>query len=259
MSAPRILVLDIETAPILAYVWRTFKTNVSHDMMETDWYILSFAAKWLGDKEVMYHSQAGRRNIEDDKVLMRKLWKLLDEADVVIAHNGKKFDVRKIKARFILNGFPPPSPFKVIDTLLEARKEFAFTSNRLAALTEALCAEKKMTHGEFPGFALWSECLKGNPKAWAEMEKYNRQDVVSLEELYLKLRPWITGHVNVAAYQDPDDTACPKCGSEDMQRRGTAVTQTGKYIRYQCKCCGGWARSRYTINTREVRGNLLTN
>ncbi|WP_429498843.1 ribonuclease H-like domain-containing protein [Robbsia andropogonis] len=257
MNQPRILVLDIETAPILAYVWRTFKENVGWNQIETDWYILSFAAKWLGDPRVVYHDQRGRRDIEDDRILMKRLWKLLNEADVVIAHNGKKFDLRKIKARFILNGFAPTSPFRVIDTLLEARKEFAFTSNRLAVLTELLCTEKKHEHGKFPGFELWAQCLKGNPEAWDEMETYNRQDVVSLEELYLKLRPWMEGHPNVAAFSDPEDVTCPKCGGTHMIRKGFRFTQTGKYLRYQCQDCSGWARGRLTVNTKEARNNLL--
>lgn len=260
MTAPRMLVLDIETAPVLAYVWRTFKENVSWDQISTGWYILSFAAKWLGDPRVVYHDQSRKRNIEDDRGLMKKLHQLLNEADIVIAHNGKKFDVRKIKARFILNGFPPPSPFRVIDTLLEARKEFAFTSNRLIALTDMLVPEdKKDDHAAFPGFSLWAECLKGNPKAWEAMETYNKQDVVSLEKLYLRLRAWIEGHPNVATYRDPADITCPKCGSTRIIKKGHRYTQTGQYIRYLCQACSGWSRGRTMINTREVRKNLLVN
>lgn len=259
MSAPRTLILDIETAPVLAYVWRTFKENVSWDQISTDWYIMSFAAKWLDRTEVLYFDQSRKRNIEDDRVLMSKLHRLLNEADIVVAHNGKKFDIRKIKARFILNGFGPVSPFKIVDTLLEARKEFAFTSNRLAALTDMLCTEKKLTHAKFPGFELWAQCLKGNPEAWAEMREYNIQDVRSLEELYLKLRPWIEGHPNVAAFTDPEHVSCPKCGSTHVIKKGFRFTQVGKYLRYQCGDCGGWSRGRITVNTRETRNNLLVN
>jgi len=260
LTQPKILILDIETAPVLAYVWRTFKENISWDQVSTDWYILSFAAKWLDDAHVLYYDQSRKRDIEDDQALMRKLHKLLDQADIVVAHNGKKFDVRKIKARFILNGFPPPSPFKVVDTLLEARREFAFTSNRLVALTDQLCPEeKKDEHKEFPGFALWAECLKGNRDAWRAMKTYNEQDVRALEALYLKLRPWIVGHPNVAAYVDPERVSCPKCGSTNVERRGYSFTQTSKYQRYHCRDCGGWSRGRLTTNTKDVRGNLLVN
>jgi len=259
-SNPKILILDIETAPVLAYVWRTYKANVSHDQISTDWYILSFAAKWLHDDAVMYHDQSRKKDIEDDAALMARLHKLLDAADIVVAHNGKQFDVRKIRARFILNGLPPPSPFKVVDTLIEARKAFAFTSNRLVALTDTLCPEqKKDDHKAFPGFELWAECLKGNRRAWQAMKTYNQQDVRALEALYLKLRPWMEGHPNVAAYTDPDTVSCPKCGSLHLKKRGHAYTQTNKYQRYRCEDCGGWARGRLTAHTKEARKHLLIN
>ncbi|AQT27789.1 DNA polymerase exonuclease subunit [Ralstonia phage RS-PI-1] len=259
MTAPRILIADIETAPILANVWRTWKENVGLNQIEHDWYLLSYSAKWLGAKRVIYHDQSRAKDMENDYDLMLKLHRLLDEADIVVAHNGKKFDMRKINARFILNGLPPPSPYVVIDTMLEARKHFAFTSNRLLYLTENLCTEKKLEHAQFPGFELWKQCLAGNKAAWAEMKKYNIQDTVSLEELYLKLRPWMEGHPNVAAYSDPDRPACPKCGSHSVIQKGYRHTQTGRYARFLCNDCGGWSRGRSLVNTKEVRSNLLIN
>lgn len=251
------LILDIETAPILANVWRTWKENVGLNQIQQDWYILSFSAKWLGAKRVIYHDQSAAKDIEDDTELMRKLWSLLNEADFVVAHNGRKFDLKKINARFILNGFNPPSPYKIIDTLDIAKGNFAFTSNRLAYLTDALCTEKKLAHAKFPGFSLWKECLAGNKEAWAEMKLYNIQDTVSLEELYLKLRAWDANHPSVAAVNDPDVMSCPKCGGHHVIHKGFRFTQTGKYRRYLCTDCGGWSRGREMVNSKEVRKNLL--
>lgn len=258
MSKARTLILDIETAPILANVWRTWKENVGLEQIRADWYILSFSAKWLGAKRVIYHDQSKAANIEDDTDLMRKLWGLLNEADFVVAHNGRRFDLKKINARFIVKGFPPPSPYRIIDTLDIAKSQFAFTSNRLAYLTDTLCTEKKLAHAKFPGFSLWKECLAGNKEAWAEMKLYNCQDVVSLEELYLKLRAWDTNHPNVAALDEPEEhECCPKCGSSHVIQKGYRYTQVGKYARFQCRDCGGWSRGRTMQNTREVRKNLL--
>lgn len=259
MTKAKTLILDIETAPILASVWRTWKENVGLDQINHDWYILSFCAKWLGKDRSFYYDQSEAADIEDDRGLMQKLHSLLSEADIVVAHNGRRFDLRKINARFVLNGFPPPSPYKVVDTLDIAKKHFAFTSNRLAYLTDVLCTEKKLAHAKFPGFKLWKECLNGNAEAWEEMREYNTQDVVSLEELYLILRPWAEGHPNVAAYDDDEVTKCPKCGSTDVRPRGFYFTQTGKYQRLRCNGCGGWSRTRYTINTVGKRKALLSN
>lgn len=260
MTGPKIATLDIETSPIVAYVWSLWKQNVGLNQIVTDWSILSFCYKWLDQKAVVYHDCAGQENVRDDSNLLALLWEFLDEADIVIAQNGVAFDVKKITARFIQSGMPPPSPFKVVDTMLEAKKLARFTSNRLAWLSDVLTDTPKSEHKKFPGFELWTECLADNPEAWAEMKKYNIVDVKATEKVYLALRPYITGHPNVAAYDDEETlTRCPKCGSDDLQSRGVALTQTGKYRRWCCNACGGWARARYTENTLAKRRTLLSN
>lgn len=258
MQGPKTLIVDIETAPILARVWRTWKENVGLNQIEHDWYLLSYSAKWLGEKKIVYQDQSKAPDIEDDRELMAGLHALLDEADIVVAHNARKFDVPKINARLILLGFQPPSPYKVHDTLDIAKKNFRFTSNRLEFLTSQLCTEKKMTHGKFPGFELWAQCLKGNPAAWREMKKYNIQDVKSLEELYLKLRAWDPRAPVHGVFGD-DGHVCPKCGSGAVQSRGTYRTSVGVYPRFQCNQCGGWSRGAVLLNTAHERKRILRN
>ena len=257
----RIATLDIETSPILAYVWGLFKQFVAINQIHTDWSILSFSYKWLDEKRVVHHCTGGRgkHKVRDDKALMKLLWAVLDEADVIVAQNGVRFDMKKINARLLEYDMPPPSPYKVVDTMLEAKRIAAFSSNRLAWLSEVLSETRKSEHKKFPGFELWLECMEDNPEAWAEMKKYNNIDILATEAVYLKLRPYIIGHPNIAAYNDSTDTQCPKCSSKNMQRRGFARTQSGEYFRYQCKSCGGWARGRYTKNRREKRVSLLSN
>ena len=251
----KMLFIDIETAPILGYVWSLWKQNVGLNQIKEDWYIMSFCAKWAGDDEIIYED--GRDTPEDDYSMLLSLHKLLDEADYVVAHNGDRFDIKKIKARMILNGLTPPSPFRSIDTLKIAKKEFAFTSNKLAYLTDKLCKTKKLDHAKFAGFSLWTECLRGNEEAWNEMREYNVVDVVSLEELYEVLRPWSSMHPNINAETDSDTVACPKCGSESIVKRGFVHTNKGRFQRYKCNCCGGWSSATTTINTKEKRASLL--
>jgi predicted RNA-binding Zn-ribbon protein involved in translation (DUF1610 family) len=260
-SSARIITLDIETSPILAYVWGLFKQFVNLNQIHTDWSILSFSYKVLGEKKVYHHNTGGRGSskVRDDRALLRLLWSVLDEADIVVAQNGVKFDMKKINARFLESGMPPPTPFKVVDTMLEARRIAGFTSNKLAWLSEVLTETPKSEHKLFPGFELWTECLADNPKAWAEMRKYNDIDIIATENVYLKLRPFIVGHPNVASYNDDTDPQCPKCGSKNLNSRGRALTQSGEYTRYQCKSCGGWARGRYTKNSISKRRALLSN
>ena len=249
------LIIDIETSPIMGKVWSLWKQNVSLDQIQEDWYIMSYAAKWLGEDDYFYDDC--REDIGNDIELLGGIHTLLDQADIVVAHNGVKFDVPKINARFLLQGYNPPAPYKTVDTLKIAKKTFAFTSNKLAYLTANLCEEQKLDHAKYSGWKLWNECMDGNPEAWYEMMEYNVMDVISLEELYLKLRPWSNNHPNVTAHDDSEEMRCPKCGSDDLQKRGFYYTNKGKYQRYSCKCCGGWSSETYTSNTKEKRKSLL--
>ena len=261
MTSPKILVLDIETSPLEAWCWGLWKQYVSLEQIKSEWTILAFAAKWLGKRTILYADTGGRgvNKVRDDKLLMKAIWNLLDEADLVVAQNGKRFDVKRINARLIEHGFGPPSPYRVIDTLLVARKYFAFTSQKLAWTSKHLTDAPKSEHKKFPGFELWVECLKDNPKAWAEMRKYNRQDVVSCEKVYLKMRPWIENHPNLGTYDESDRPMCPKCGSTSVELAGTrrSVKQQGMYIRYRCNDCGGWARGKVMQLPIEKRRSLL--
>lgn len=258
---PRILLVDIETAPILGWVWSLWNNNVSLNQVDSDWFVLSWSAKWIGSGEVMFASQEGQPDVENDRELLKPLAKLLDKADIVIAHNGKKFDVRKLNARFLINKIKQPSPYKVIDTMLQARRRFSFTSNKLEYLTTKLNKyfKKKVGARKYVGFDMWKAVMQQNPEAWQEMHEYNDYDVLSMEELYMTLRGWDTQHPNVAVYNDKEERVCPICGGTHLQRRGRYRTDTGEYTRYKCmsSSCGAWSRTRYTENTIKKRKALL--
>lgn len=254
-DGPKILVFDIETAPIIAHVWSIWEQNVGLNQIDSDWHVLSWAAKWFGNREVMYMDQSTAKNIEDDAKLLKGIWKLLDEADIVITQNGRSFDQKKLNARFILNGFQPPSHYKHIDTKQIASKHFAFTSNRLEYMTDKLCTKyRKLKHKKFPGHELWKECLAGNKLAWAEMKRYNKVDVLALEELYTKLIPW-ENTINFNLYSDSLETIC-RCGSTEFQKRGFLYNSAGKYQCYRCKDCGAETRGKVNLLSKEKRQSL---
>lgn len=258
-TKPRVLIYDIETAPILGYVWTLWNNDLGLNQIKSDWHLLSWSAKWLGDppSKVMYMDQRNVKNIEDDTKLLKGIWKLLDEADIVITQNGKKFDEKKLNARFILNGFQPPSSYKHIDTKQIASKKFGFTSKRLEYMTDKLCTKyKKQKHKKFAGFEMWTECLNGNLKAWKEMERYNKYDVLSLEELYLKMQPW-DNSLNPNLYTD-DITYICSCGSSNIKKNGYAYTSTGKYQRYRCGDCGAEVKGRSNLFSTEKKKSLKT-
>ena len=256
VSQPRILIVDIETAPIFGAVWGLFNNFLSLEQVKDDWFILSYSAKWVGDPIVTYQDQRHIVPMEDDTLLLEALWKLLDEADFVVAHNGRRFDVKKINARFCLAGMPPPSPYKIVDTLETAKRNFAFTSNKLAYLTDKLCNTKKRSHGKFPGYTLWQQCLLRNLEAWDEMELYNRDDVLSLEELFLLLRPWDDKSPNYGNYTS-EKGICPKCGGKHLELQAKPYrTNVAQYELYLCLDCKGWSRGRTLMNTLQQRRDL---
>lgn len=258
-GAPKILVFDIETAPILASVWGIWQQNVGLNMIKNDWYVLSWSAKWVGDNEVMYQGKEATWEDDDDYELLKSIHSLLDEADIVVTQNGKKFDVKKLNARFIMNGFQPPSSYKHIDTLQIAKRHFGFTSNKLEFMTDKLCKKyKKLKHGKFPGFELWKQCLRGNQEAWDEMKEYNIHDVLSLEELIFILAPWSNQIPNMDMYHDGDDNKC-FCGSTDWTHNGYAYTNVSKFDRFKCDSCGAEKRGRTNLFGKEKRETLMMN
>jgi hypothetical protein len=262
MTGPKIGGIDIETAPIEGRTWGLFDQNIGLNQITKEWAIISFCFRPLHGtrKDIVYMDTSDKKDPRDDYELCGKLWEILHDYDILIAQNGKRFDMRKIRARLIMHGFPPHSPVKIEDTMLMARQVAAFTSNKLEWLAEWLSKAKKSKHNEFPGFELWAGCLAGNPKAWAAMKKYNIADVPSMLQVYMKLRPWVKGHTNVAVYTDDERMACPVCGSHKLTQDGYAYTNVGQYLRYVCggKGCGAWSRSRHTVNSLAKRKALLS-
>ena len=240
------LILDIETSPLVVLVWDVGEQYIQHTQILKDWDIMSWSAKWVDepDSSMAYYD---RRNSLSDLQILKPLWKLLNEADIVITQNGKKFDARKITARFIEHGLPPTSPYKHIDTYLVTKAVAAFTSHSLDYMTGKLNEKyKKLSHSKYPGMELWKQCLSikvveqpwKNPDAWDAMKEYNNHDVLSTEELYNKVSPWApknTPTVYSGSY------VCKKCGGK-VQRRGTEPL--GKSIVQRVKCmnavCGKW-------------------
>jgi len=245
------LFLDIELAPNLATVWGIWNQNIGINQLHETARMLCFAAKWEGSPKVIFYSEYkhGREK------MLEALWELLNEADAVIHYNGRKFDVPHINREFLEDEYLPPDPYQQIDLLKTVKKEFRFVSNKLNHVTQELGIGKKIEH---EGHQLWLDCMDGKPKAWAKMEKYNKQDVVLLEELYAWLRPWIKDHPNHALFTDMKKPTCTNCGSTNVVKKGLAHTNTMSYQRYRCNDCGTPLRGRVNVLKNEQRENVLT-
>lgn len=249
---PRILLLDVETFPDVAYVWSVYDANAI--AIKHHWFLLSYAYRWYRQGAVVcrtLHDFGGPVN--GDRRLAKEIHALMDEADIIVAHNGVDFDVKVINARLIVHKFDPPAPYKVVDTKREIKKVARFSSNKLDWLCKQLEIGRKVEH---EGFPLWQACGEQNdPAAWKKMARYNRHDVRLLEELYTRISPWIK-QPNAALYAGDERCVNPACGSDDIHvypRLYHAMTRA--YRRFQCRACGKWARA--TVSERRPRATVV--
>ena len=244
----KILTLDIETSPVLAHVWGLWQQNVGLNQIMEATEVLCWAAKWYGEDDIMFASTFW----DDKEEMLHRIWELLDEADVVVHYNGRRFDVPHLNREFLENDFLPPSPYKQIDLLQTSKSQFKFPSNKLDYVAQTLGIGAKIKHA---GHQLWVDCMLGNKEAWAKMEEYNKEDVVLTEKLFEKYKPWIKGMPNAALYQEETgELTCPLCGGTDVHKRGFAYTALSMFQRYRCNDCGKWFRGNKNLVDRKTKG-----
>jgi DNA polymerase elongation subunit (family B) len=235
----KLLFWDVETSTIelrlQTYGLRVNISRFSHEDITRDWSLLSAAWKFEGgDIECIAVSP---RDVFNDEKVVRKLHKVLSEADVLVGHNADAFDLKKFNTRALYYGLDPIAQKPSVDTLKVARKHFVITSNKLAYLATYLKIGSK---DESPD---WKKILDGNREEIARMKTYNMKDVEVTEKIYRKIRPWMTNHPVRECVKDiagNDLPTCEPCGSANLQYRGYLVTKAGKKARMQCQDCGAW-------------------
>lgn len=250
VGSARILMLDIETAPHKCYAWGLWDQNIGIDQIEESGYTLCWAAQWYGQKEMMFDSVYN----SNPEAMINGIYDLINEADIIVHFNGLKFDMPILNQEFLKHGLTPPRPYKQVDLLRTARSRFRLPSNKLDYVARFLGLGSKLKH---KGMLLWTECMAGDEKAWKTMEKYNKQDVVLLRQVYDALLPWIVGHPNMALYTDDERPVCTNCGGSHVQKRGVTHTNTFAYQRYWCVDCGTNMRGRHNVSSKKKRENTL--
>ena len=238
-NKPKVLFYDIETTLAKSYHFQQWKVNLSQKQKIEESHLLSIAWCWndgdvngdiLSQREVLEH---------DDERLVLKVWCLLDNADIVIGHNLRRFDNKKANSYFLKYGLNPPSPYRTIDTLQIAKSKFALPFNNLDYIAEYLNVGRKIP----TDVQLWIDCDKGNQDALDLMLDYNKQDVVVLRDVYKRLLTWSNNNVNMNTYND-DRFSCTNCGSGkvEMITNKFVHTNTNKYLAYRCSGCGSVMR-----------------
>jgi len=254
VKLPKILLLDIETLPMWVRVWGLYKQRIPITNIVKDWIVLSWAAKWLMDSNMMSDILTVEEvESRDDERICQSIWDLINEADIILAHNLERFDIKKLNSRFMIHGFMPPSPYQMIDTLKHSYKIAAHSSHKLDWIGKLVTNEGKLS----TDYELWLRCERGEQEALDYMLAYNKEDVNLLEEVYLWMRPWINSHPNVGLYMDLTTSVCTRCGSEDLKNLDYYYTPAGKYAAIRCNDCGGIGRCRSSaLTTKE--NSILT-
>lgn len=226
-SKPKILLLDIETAPGIAYYWNLYDDSIPLDRIIAPSRILCASFKWYGEKGgETFVSEWG----DGQRKMLQVIRDAMSQADAVVTYNGTKFDFKWLRGEFIAKRIRPQGHFANID-LYKLVKQCRFDSGKLDYVAKYLEIGQKTKHA---GFKLWRDVLAGDEKARRKMETYNRKDVRLMVGLYKLMAPYIENHPSLHG------PGCSVCGSKKWHKRGTRKTKVYEYDRLECQVCGHW-------------------
>lgn len=246
----RLLFYDIETAPMVSFHWQAKTEYIGgHLNVSDDRALLCWAAKWSDGQEVISArvTQTEARS-QDDSRIVGKLSELMRAADYVVAHNGNRFDHKRVNARLLVNSLTPLGNVQSIDTLVMARSSFDLPYNNLDYLARKLGFGSKL-HTDFD---LWRRAFYGDVAALKDMEEYNRQDVVLLEHVFHAMAPYAKKLPRLVDAAEWREELCPSCGAADRTRAGEYRTGVNTFPKYACTACGREYRGWQAIGARKM-------
>lgn len=240
-AGPRTLVIDIETMAPKWYAWRSNKQYLTLPQMIEPGRVICFAAKWVDEKRVLFYSEHHDGHTE----MVAAAWKLLDDADVLVHYNGRRFDEKHLNRSFKQAGLSEPSSYRRVDLMTAYHKKFTTSmgSYKLDAILIDHGLERKL---ENDGWPLWVGCDEGDEKAWRDMRRYCMHDVKVTDQVRAEFWPWISGIPHQGLYSGTR-AGCPSCGAMDPEQIGYVTTATGRYIEYRCRKCGGTHRGTHRV------------
>lgn len=243
-----VLFWDIEMNPAVYYGWN-MRYEPFYQVEKTS--ISCIAYKWQHEDEVrIIHLSKTQfnKNPRGEMPLIKKMSKIINEADIMIAHNGDGFDWKKFNARVLKYNLPPLKKPKLIDTLKMVRSQMAFDSHKLGEL----CKEFKVPLKIETERNLFVKALN-DWNAYERLTKYCVGDVIALEAVYNKLKPYCKPTFHVGRLNGLEHS-CASCGSEHLIKFGTYITATAEVQRYRCKDCKSTATIDTASKKKQTRG-----
>ncbi len=254
-SSPRVAICDIETLPLILMGWQLWDQNFGIEQVVADGCMLSWAGKFLNESEIYSDILTSEEaKARDTSRITKSIWKFLSKADFIIGHNFSQYDVKYINTEFLRHDLPPLK-FGIVDTLVVAKQNFRFSSNKMKYINDQLKIRNKIDNS---GFVLWKACSEGDQESLNIMLEYNIGDIGATEELFYRLRPYIR-NFNVALYNDIEAEQCPVCGSTNLVSEGFYMTSAGKWESVRCQNCKCISRKKQNLLTKEKKKSLLIN
>lgn len=219
----KVLIYDIETSPNIGWFWRAgYKLNIAHDNIIKERAIICVSYKWLGEDEVF--TLTWDKN-QCDKFLIENFIEVMNEADMLVAHNGDRFDLKWIKTRALKHGITNMLiDYKTLDTLKLAKKKFNFNSNRLDYISKFLGFKGKIK----TDINLWTDIVfKKDEQALRDMVTYCEEDVRQLENVYCKLVGWEKPKFHAGVLQGKERFSSPINGGYNLKKIKETVTTAG--------------------------------
>ena len=218
----RILIYDIETSPNIGCFWRAgYKLNITPGQITKERAIICVSYKWLGEDQV--YNLAWDKN-QDDKFLIEQFVEVLNEADLIVAHNGDRFDIKWLKTRALFHRIPMLPNYKSFDTLKVAKSKLNFNSNRLDYIAKFLGHEGKNS----TSIDLWLDIMFKKCKiAMNTMLEYCDEDVRQLEKVYNELRYLDNPRLHEGVIKGEVKATSPITGSVNIKRIKSITTNRG--------------------------------
>lgn len=218
----KVLIYDIETSPNIGWFWASgFKKNISHDQIIKERAIICVSYKWLGEDQVYNLTWDNNQN---DKFLVEQFVEVLNNADLIVAHNGDNFDLKWIKTRALYHRIPMLPNYNQFDTLKLAKTKLYLNSNKLDYIAKFLGYEGKIK----TDIDLWLDIvLKNDKEALNLMLDYCDEDVRQLEKVYNELKYLDNPKLHLGVLNGEVKQTSPITGSVNIKHVKVLTTNRG--------------------------------
>ena len=239
---PKTLIYDIETSPCKGWFWGTGTQYVGAHNIREPGKIICVSYRYMDWEEGKVEKLTWDRN-QCDKKLVQKFYKVAQDAELIVGHNGDGYDKKWINARLAYHKLPTIRHLNTEDTLKQVRRQFKLPSYKL----DFLCKYFEIGGKIATSSNLWEAVVfDNNRSALKDMVEYCDNDVLILEELYRRIYPYVDHKYNLAV-RNGTPSACPQCGEDKAIKNGFMYTKTGRFQKYICKSCGFWYRDGHNM------------